>query len=63
MTIEERILAEMEDCEPYTAQDLADLLDENRRTVDRRLRELAKSGDIQRKKHNSQRVSWWIDRE
>lgn len=46
-------------CEPFTAGELADALDEPRRTVDYHLRELAAEGEVQKKKHTPNRVTWW----
>lgn len=55
----DRILAAMGDCEPYTAGDLADMLDEPRRTVDYYLRQLAESNCVDNKTHSTQTVTWW----
>lgn len=60
MALKDAILETMAECEPYTAGDLANELDEPRRTVDYNLRQLAESGDVERKKHSERRVSWWV---
>jgi len=57
----EQILEAMRDCEPYTAGDLAEELDEPRRTVDYHLRQLEDNGEVNKKQHSKRRVSWWID--
>lgn len=59
MGLKEAILAEMNKCEPYTAGELAEELDEPRRTVDYNLRQLVEADKVNRKEHAKQRVSWW----
>lgn len=49
----------MTPCEPYTAGELAAELDEPRTTVDYNLRQLAAAGDVRKKKHTENRVTWW----
>ena len=55
------IVAVMNECEPYTARDIADILDEGRRTIHNYLEALEESGVVNRKKHATQRVTWWIN--
>lgn len=59
--MQDRLLAAMVPGEPYTAGELARDLGEPRRTVDYHLRQLADRGDVRRKKHSEQRVTWWIE--
>ena len=58
--LREEIVAVMDECEPYTTRDVADLLDEERRTIHNYLEDLEQSGVVNKKKHASH-VSWWID--
>lgn len=53
----------MKPCEPYTAGDLADELGEPRRTIDHKLRQLAENNKVNRKKHSTRRVTWWVNPE
>ncbi|MFC6825711.1 hypothetical protein [Halopelagius fulvigenes] len=57
--MEKRLLDEMDICEPYTASELAETLDAERRTVHNYLEALAEEDKIHRKKHTSRHVSWW----
>jgi len=57
----EQILTEMNHCEPYIVSDLEDLFsDASRWTIQRRLETLVENGDIEKKKHTENRVSYWI---
>jgi len=55
----EEVLALMAVGEPYTTGDLADQFEASRWTIERRLEDLHDAGEIQRKKHAANRVSWW----
>jgi len=56
----EDVLDVMSVCEPYTAGDFEDEFDNvSRWTIQRRLEALQERGDIQKKKHAENRVSWW----
>lgn len=58
----EDVLAEMRVCEPYTVGELTDIFaDTSRWTVQRRLDTLHENGEVRRKKHDENRVSWWIE--
>jgi len=57
--VQEQLLETMEVCEPYSARDLADETGIPRRTVDHHLRKLADSGEIERKRHAENRVTWY----
>ena len=57
--LKERIMEEMDSGEPYTASEIADGLGEPRRTVTYHLRELAENGEVSRKKHSENRVTYW----
>jgi len=57
----QQVLNEMCVCEPYTVQDLQQLFEDTSRwTIQRRLETLTEDGEIQRKKHSENRVSYWI---
>ena len=62
-SIRDRILDEMDPGEPYSARELAELLDESRRTVDYNLNQLASDGVIERKEHTQRDISYWIEPE
>jgi predicted HTH transcriptional regulator len=56
-----QVLREMSLCEPYTVSDLADAFsDASRWTVQRRLDSLVEDGELSKKKHTKNRVSYWI---
>jgi len=51
-------------CEPYIVSDLVDLFeDASRWTVQRRLDSLVDDGELCKKKHTENRVSYWIERD
>lgn len=55
------VLAVMTVCEPYTVGGLTnEFSDASRWTIQRRLDELVERGDIQKKKHSENRVSYWM---
>jgi predicted transcriptional regulator len=57
----EQVLEEMSPCEPYTVSDFETIFDDvSRWTIQRRLATLHEEGEIQKKKHAENRVSWWI---
>jgi len=57
----QQVLDEMSVCEPYTVSDFESIFEDTSRwTIQRRLETLRESGDIQKKKHAENRVSWWI---
>jgi len=57
----EQVLEAMTPCEPYTVSDLVDRYDDaSRWTVQRRLDTLVKDGEVNKKKHTENRVSYWI---
>lgn len=53
------VLEAMDNCVPYWAGELADTLDASRRTVARRLNDLAERDDIKKKSHGDRRVVYW----
>lgn len=56
------VLMAMENCEPYTASELADEFEDvSSRTIQRRLESLRASGLVHKKKHHERRVSWWTE--
>lgn len=57
----EDILAEMDPCTPYTVSDFVQRFDVSRWTIRRRLQSLVDSGDIRRKKHSENVLTWWVD--
>lgn len=58
-----QVLDEMSVCEPYIVSDLVDLFDDaSRWTVQRRLDSLVDDGELRKKKHTENRVSYWIER-
>lgn len=59
--LQDRILAEMDECEPYSTRELAEELDESRRTVHYNLERLAEQGEINRKENTARHVSWWVE--
>lgn len=60
----EQVLAEMTPCEPFTVKDFEQIFEEvSRWTIQRRLDTLHENGEIRKKKHAENRVSWWIDPE
>jgi DNA-binding HxlR family transcriptional regulator len=57
----EAVLAEMSLCEPYTVGELEETFeDASRWTIQRRLDSLVEDGEISKKKHAENRVSYWI---
>jgi len=56
----EDLLNEMRVCEPCTTSDLVDKFDASRWTIQRRLETLYEEGEVEKKKHDENRVSWWI---
>ena len=57
----EDILAEMDPGTPYTVADFEGRWDVSRWTIRRRLEELHEEGEIQRRKHSDNVVTWWIE--
>ena len=55
------LLDVMATCEPYTASELAERLDEPRRTVSYNLEQLKDQGIVSKKKHSQRTVTWWIE--
>jgi predicted transcriptional regulator len=56
-----QVLKKMRPCEPYTVSDIEALFDDiSRWTIQRRLETLLEQGEIQKKKHAENRVSWWV---
>ena len=56
-----QVLGEMSLCEPYTVSDLADAFSNaSRWTAQRRLDSLVEDGELSKKKHTKNRVSYWI---
>lgn len=56
-----QVYAQMTPCEPYTVSDLTEHFpDASRWTVQRRLDSLVDAGEARKKKHNENRVSYWI---
>jgi DNA-binding HxlR family transcriptional regulator len=56
-----QVLEVMNSCEPYVVADLQDeFSDASRWTLQRRLDALVENGKLQKKKHTSNRVSYWI---
>ena len=56
-----QVLDEMNPCEPYTVSDLQNVFsDASRWTIQRRLDKLAENGEIGKKKHAENRVTYWI---
>ncbi len=57
----EQVLEEMNPSEPYTVGDLVDMFDDTSRwTIQRRLESLREDGEVRKKKHSENRVSWWV---
>ena len=56
--LQDRILAVMNPEEPYTAGDLAEELGEPRRTVQYNLKQLAESGELDRKEHSKRTITY-----
>lgn len=57
----EDVLAVMEPGEPYSVGDLLKKFpDVSRWTIQRRLEALYEDGQVNKKKHNESRVTWWI---
>ena len=61
--LRERILNEMDPGEPYSARELAELLDESRRTVDYNLNQLAEGGEVTRKEHSQRQITYRIEKD
>ena len=58
------VLSAMAICQPYTVGDLADHFPQaSRWTIQRRLDDLVDIGDVRKKKHAKNRVSYWIPSE
>jgi DNA-binding HxlR family transcriptional regulator len=56
----QQVLSEMDACEPYTVSDLQDVFsDTSRWTIQRRLDTLVEQGDLSKKKHSTNRVSYY----
>lgn len=57
----EQVLDEMNPCEPYSVSDIVDAFEDTSRwTVQRRLDTLVEDGEVEKKKHGENRVSYWI---
>jgi len=57
----QQVLSQMNCCEPYTVSDLQDeFADASRWTLQRRLDTLVDDGELSKKKHTENRVSYWI---
>jgi hypothetical protein len=57
----QQVLEEMNRCEPYIVSDLVDAFpDASRWTVQRRLDSLVEEGELSKKKHTENRVSYCI---
>lgn len=51
----------MHEGEPYTVGDLADIFDDvSRWTIQNRLETLHDCGQVRKKKHSENRVTWWV---
>lgn len=61
--LRERILDEMAPGEPYSARELAELLDESRRTVDYNLARLVEGGAVTRKEHSKRQITYRIEKD
>jgi len=59
----QQVLDEMTVCEPFTVQDIQQIFDDTSRwTIQRRLETLHEDGEVSKKKHSENRVSYWISR-
>lgn len=58
--LQEEILDVMNDGDPYTARELAEELDQPRRTIQYNLRQLAECGDIIRKEHSKRQITYRV---
>lgn len=57
----QQVLEQMDPCEPYTVSDLQDAFaNASRWTIQRRLDALVDDGELSKKKHTENRVSYWI---
>ena len=57
----EQVFDAMTPCEPYIVSDLVERYDDaSRWTVQRRLDTLVEDGEVNKKKHTENRVSYWI---
>jgi len=57
----QQVLSAMTSCEPYTVSDLQDVFsDTSRWTIQRRLDTLVEQGDLSKKKHSENRVSYYF---
>ena len=57
-----QVLEFMELCEPYTVSDLEAQFEEaSRWTIQRRLDTLVEAGKVSKKKHNKNRVTYWVE--
>lgn len=56
----DQLLDLMQPCVPYTVSDLVDEFDTSRWTVQRRLDSLVEDGELRKKKHGENRVSYWV---
>jgi DNA-binding HxlR family transcriptional regulator len=57
----QQVLDEMTPCEPYIVSDLVDSFpDASRWTLQRRLDKLVTNGEVSKKKHTENRVSYWV---
>lgn len=59
--LQDLILAAMDECEPYSSRELAEIVDEPRRTVHYNLERLAEQGKINRKENTARHISWWVE--
>lgn len=57
----ETILDELAECEPYTVGELTERFDASRWTIQRRLDSLVDRGEVRKKKHGENRVSYWVE--
>lgn len=59
----EQVLEHMQPCEPYTVSDLQDAFEDvSRWTLKRRLDTLVEGGEVNKKKHAENRVTFWIQK-
>lgn len=57
----EQVREQMRPCEPYTVGDFEDIFEDTSRwTIQRRLDTLVEDGEVNKKKHSENRVSFWI---
>ncbi|WP_435181437.1 hypothetical protein [Halorussus sp. AFM4] len=58
MSLEEKLLNKMNPGEPYTAIELADMVEESQPTVNKTLKQLAESGRLVRKEHSDRVITY-----